>query len=138
MPTHAQIAPELEKIGTQNEKPGDLFKWFAQVSFCNACYTLGDPATIDKHENTMVNSLGDALLKDFEVGDVCTSSTSRYKTISEQEVRVTGFADDKVQVIFLTGPRKDKAHQFKKKDLKLQQRADHHVAGIPSSSSGVV
>ena len=54
----------------------------------------------------MIDLLGDALLNDFKVGDICTTSKSRYHTISEQEVRVDGITGDKVQVTILTGPKK--------------------------------
>ena len=86
----------------------------------------------------MVHLLHDTLLKDFKVGDICTSIYSRYPTVSLQEVRVDGFKDDKVQVIFLTGPRKGKPHLFKKENLELKERPDAHVAGIPSGAAAPV
>ena len=110
----------------------------ARASFCNACYTLGDPATIENHENEMIDLLGDTLLKDFKVGDICTSNYSRYPTVSFKEVCVNGFKDDKVRVIFLTGPKKGRSHLFKKENLELKERPDAHVAGIPSGAAAPV
>ena len=74
----------------------------------------------------MIDLLGDALLNNLKVGDICTTSKSRYHTISEQEVRVDGFTGDKVQVTILTGPKKNKPHQFKKEHLELKERPRGH------------
>ena len=74
----------------------------------------------------MIDLPGDASQNNFKVGDICTTSKSRYHTISKQEVRVDGFTGDKVQVTIRTGPKKSKTHQFKKENLELKERARGH------------
>ena len=126
---------EASSVGVNN---GDNGAKNARASFCNASYTLGDPATTENHDTAMTDLLADTLLKEFKVGDRCTSSKSRYKTTSEQEVRVDGFKEDKVLVTFLTGTKKGKTHLFKKENLELKHRPDAHAAGIPSGAAAPV
>ena len=129
---------EASSVGVNN---GDNGAKNARASFCNASYTLGDPATTmttENHDKAMTDELSDILLKDFKVGDRCTSSKSRYQSTSQQEVRVDGFKEDKVLVTFLTGPKTGKTHLFKKENLELKHRPDAHAAGIPSGAAAPV